>query len=144
MKDGRPCAFTSVLPLINPIPNCYREHRTVVLPDFQGMGIGSRLSEAVAQVFVDAGGRFFSKTAHPAFGEYRNASSKLRATAYNQADRQGYARLVGKEQGAYARSDDLLQKHMGRVCYAHEYIGDGTGEHRRERAARDHAQLALY
>lgn len=145
VKDGRPCAFTSVLPLVGATPNCYRGHRTVVLPDFQGMGIGSRLSEAVAQVFVDAGGRFFSKTAHPAFGQYRNASPKWRATAHNDKTRTDlYATLQGKHQTGYVRSLAFISKHIKRHCYAHEYIGDGTGEHRRERAARDHAQLALY
>ena len=30
----------------------WREHRTVVLPDYQGMGIGPRISDAVAQMIV--------------------------------------------------------------------------------------------
>ena len=38
-------------------PHSKREHRTVVLPDFQGMGIGTRLSDAVAQVGGWVGGR---------------------------------------------------------------------------------------
>lgn len=124
--DGRPCAFTSVLPLVNRIKNAWRGHRTCVHPDFQGMGVGSTLSEAVAQMHIDAGLRFFSKTAHPAFGEHRNKSSKWRGTAENGKARQGYLRRVGQVREGYGITDDTLRKHAHRVCYAHEYIGEGA------------------
>lgn len=124
LKDGRPCAFSSVLPLVGPMPRCYREHRSVVLPDYQGMGIGSRLSEAVAQIFRDAGGRFYSKTAHPAYGEHRNKSPLWRATGYSGAARQKlYSKQSSIDQTGYVRSAAFMAKHWDRVCYAHEYIG---------------------
>jgi len=47
------------------LKNAWRGHRVVVLPDFQGMGIGVRFIEAVAQIHLDEGHRFFSRSAHP-------------------------------------------------------------------------------
>lgn len=45
----------------------FREHRLVVLPDYQGIGVGGRLSDAVAAMMVGATGRpYFSLTSHPA------------------------------------------------------------------------------
>lgn len=41
--DGRPVALTAVLPFPHPKrKGLWKGHRTVVLPDFQGMGIGKR------------------------------------------------------------------------------------------------------
>lgn len=51
-----------------------REHRTVVLPDFQGIGIGNRLSEYCASLWVALGYRVFSTTSHPGMIQYRNHS----------------------------------------------------------------------
>lgn len=126
--NGAPCAFTSVLPLVSRIKNAWRGHRTCVHPDFQGMGVGSALSEAIAQVHIDEGLRFFSKTAHPAFGEYRNKSPKWRGTAENGKARKGYLRRLGQKREGYGVTDDTLRKHAHRVCYAHEYIGEGVRE----------------
>jgi hypothetical protein len=41
MWRGRPVAFSSWLPFVGQGPISRREHRTVFLPDFQGVGIGS-------------------------------------------------------------------------------------------------------
>jgi GNAT superfamily N-acetyltransferase len=51
-----------------------REHRTVVLPDYQGLGIGNRVSEFCASIVRGIGGRAFSTTSHPAMIRYRSAS----------------------------------------------------------------------
>ena len=45
--------------------DAYRAHRTVVLPDFQGLGIGVRLSDFIAEMYVRAGRRYYSRTTHP-------------------------------------------------------------------------------
>lgn len=55
------------------LENAWRAHRTVVLPDFQGLGIGPAISDGVAEIMVNGGNRrYFSRTAHPRFGQYRN------------------------------------------------------------------------
>ena len=72
----RPAAFTAVLHAPGPLGGYWREHRTVCLPDFQGVGIGNALSEFVASLFVATGKRYCSRTSHPAMIRHR-AGSKL-------------------------------------------------------------------
>ena len=72
----RPAAFTAVLSAPDSRGGYWREHRTVCLPDFQGVGIGNALSEFVASLFVATGKRYCSRTSHPAMIRHR-ASSKL-------------------------------------------------------------------
>jgi len=52
----------------------FREHRTVMMPDFQGLGIGTCMSNAVAAAMLRRGLRYFSRTAHPRFGNHRQKS----------------------------------------------------------------------
>jgi hypothetical protein len=72
----RPAAFTAVLHAPDGKGGYWREHRTVCLPDFQGVGIGNALSEFVASLFVATGKRYCSRTSHPAMIRHR-ATSKL-------------------------------------------------------------------
>jgi len=73
--EGVPVAFASFLHFPHPkSKNIKREHRTVCLPDFQGVGIGNALSNAIAQHCLDNGFRFMSITSHPAMITYRNNS----------------------------------------------------------------------
>ena len=60
-----------------------RESRLVVLPDMQGLGLGPRISDTVADLYLRWGFRFTSKTAHPRFGGYRNRSAKWAAMLGN-------------------------------------------------------------
>ena len=97
--------------------NGWREHRTVVLPDFQGLGIGNRISDAAGEMVLSWGGRYFSKTSHPRMGGYRNASSKWRATSKNGMARKDYAAPSKTKESGHK------DKHIHRVCFSHEYIG---------------------
>lgn len=62
----------------------YREHRTVVLPDYQGTGVGSAMSDAVARDLELRGNIFTSQTIHPFFGSYRERSPFWRPCASNR------------------------------------------------------------
>jgi GNAT superfamily N-acetyltransferase len=97
--------------------NAWREHRTVVLPDYQGLGIGVRLSDAVAELFIEAGARYFSKTSHPRMGQYRETKGLWRPTSKNRKSRQDYAKNTGNKERKHASA------HINRVCFSHEYIG---------------------
>ena len=67
----RPAAFSAVLHAPDAKGGYWREHRTVCLPDFQGVGIGNALSEFVAAVYAASGKRFCSRTSHPAMIRHR-------------------------------------------------------------------------
>jgi len=85
-----PVAFSSWLPFFGrSIRKGKREHRTVTLPDYQGVGIGNKLSDHLAGVWHGLGFRAFSTTSHPAMIRSRMASSnwKLkRAASFRRPD----------------------------------------------------------
>lgn len=101
------------------LKNAFREHRTVVLPDFQGMGIGPKLSDIIAQIHIDEGKRYYSRTAHIRFGKYRNNSPLWRATCQNRKLRDDVSR--GKMTGPRFNNWDVDDE---RICFSHEYIGE--------------------
>jgi energy-coupling factor transporter ATP-binding protein EcfA2 len=55
-----------------------REHRTVTLPDYQGVGIGQALSDFCASLYKGLGYRALSTTTHPAFIAARRKSPRWR------------------------------------------------------------------
>lgn len=96
------------------IVNAYRDSRIVVLPDFQGLGIGSNISNFLGAILKSGGNRYFTKTIHPALGEYRNKNNYIwKPTAFN-----------GKIRN---KSDTKNNKYTSiklRSSYCHEYIGE--------------------
>ena len=73
----RPVAFASVIHFQSPsrLP-IKREHRTVCLPDFQGVGIGNALSNYIASVCKALGFRYLSMTSHPSMMHTRLRSGQ--------------------------------------------------------------------
>ena len=115
--DGVDVGFCSTIAFPNGnIKNGRRGHRTVVLPDYQGMGIGVRISDAIAKLTVEAGHRYFSKTSHFAMGEYRQVNKHWKPTSKNKKSRNDYN--VDRK----TKEDGHKMKHKNRVCYSHEYI----------------------
>lgn len=75
----RPVAFSAWLHMPSgTIGNAKREHRTVCLPDYQGVGIGNALSEWCAGLWLGLGYRAISTTSHPGMTHKRAASSHWR------------------------------------------------------------------
>jgi energy-coupling factor transporter ATP-binding protein EcfA2 len=99
------------------VKNAWREHRTVVLPDYQGLGLGVRISDAIAQMFIDKGCRYFSKTSHPRMGGYREMSPLWKPTSKNRKARTDYSPL------RKTKEDGHKMRHTTRVCFSHEFIG---------------------
>jgi ABC-type polar amino acid transport system ATPase subunit len=77
---GRPVAFSAWLPFVGAGPPARREHRTVTLPDFQGVGIGNALSDFCAALWKGLGYRATSTTTHPAMIRSRLRSPRWRLT----------------------------------------------------------------
>lgn len=114
--SGRPIVFTAVLAFPHPsFKNAFREHRTVVLPRYQGIGIGPHFSDSIAQLYIDNGSRYYSRTSHPRMGEYRNNSPLWKATRTN------------RKRQTVKTVDTSIQDHWTpdsrRLCYSHQYIG---------------------
>lgn len=77
--QDRPVAFSAWVNALM-IGGGRREHRTVTLPDFQGVGIGMALSNFCASLWKGLGLRATSTTTHPAFIAARLRSSHWRLT----------------------------------------------------------------
>ncbi len=105
------------------IKNAWREHRTVVLPEYQGLGFGVRISDLMGEIFTKQGCRYFSKTAHPRMGEYRENSVLWKGTSKNKKKRKDYISMSVDEK---KHSKEHLAKHSDRLCYSHEFIGGIT------------------
>jgi hypothetical protein len=104
--------FVSCLPLIGAtVHDSWREHRTVVLPEFQGLGIGPCISDAVAEMYSKRGKKYYSRTAHPRFGSYRDKPE-------SGWERTGYSNKV-------RLTRDSVEKKIGdqRNCFSHRFVG---------------------
>jgi energy-coupling factor transporter ATP-binding protein EcfA2 len=116
--DGRPAAFTAVINQPTKTFHAFREHRTVCLPDFQGVGIGNAMSELVAGIYAAAGHRYRSVTSHPAMIAHRLRSRNWRCT------RAPMLAQLGGRVGKSARFKRALAKAAKfRLTASFEYVG---------------------
>jgi GNAT superfamily N-acetyltransferase len=125
LLGDKPIGFHAAIHSTNrDIHSYWRGHRTVILPEFQGMGIGTAFSDAIAEMYVSRGMRYFSKTAHPSFGEHREKSPLWRATSTNRQSRKGsYLNKDGTVRKMPGYGGTTTARDADRVCYSHEYIG---------------------
>ena len=125
LLGDKPIGFHAAIHSTNrDIHSYWRGHRTVILPEFQGMGIGTAFSDAIAKIYVDKGLRYFSKTAHPSFGEHREKSDLWRPTSMNKKSRVGsYLNKDGTAREMKGYGGTTTVRDAYRVCYSHEYIG---------------------
>tara|TARA_R110000796_G_C14511170_1_gene429899 strand:+ start:62 stop:1216 length:1155 start_codon:yes stop_codon:yes gene_type:complete len=110
--DDRPVGMVAAInqPGAGDRRNAMALSRTVVLPDFQGLGIGKAISSFTASMLTSEGRKIYMKTIHPALGEYRERSDDYRPTAAN---------------GKIGAEDKMVKRKM-RVSYCHQYVGEPT------------------
>jgi GNAT superfamily N-acetyltransferase len=147
--DGVLVGFASALPFPKRnLRNAWRGHRTVILPDYQGLGLGVRLSDAIGEIFLREGCSYYSKTAHPRMGEYRERSPLWVPTSQNRKLRLDYddefavremegpavpiwesweavstVRKPRENSRSLGKEDRHKLRHAHRLCYAHRYVG---------------------
>lgn len=86
--EGAPVAFGAVLHFPHANEDRFkREHRIVVLPDYQGIGIGNRFSEHLARRYVEQGYRYISTTSNPAMIYHRARSPLWRTNRFGNANK---------------------------------------------------------
>jgi hypothetical protein len=76
----QPVAFSAWASFVGAQRPTRREHRTVTLPDFQGIGIGNAVSALIASMWTALGFRAVSTTTHPAMIRARLRSGLWRMT----------------------------------------------------------------
>lgn len=106
---GRPVAFSAWLHAMTPHGG-KREHRTVTLPDFQGVGIGHALSGFCDGLWKALGHRATSTTTHPAF-----VAARLRSPHWRLVRRSGLAGTEKRRPG--------IRHATTRLTTGFEYVG---------------------
>lgn len=111
LQPGIPVAFAATLPLVGRKRH-RRFHRLVVLPDYQGIGIGSRFMDAVADLHREEGLRINIATSHPAIVAHCRASPHWRTVSISRQGRK--PRVI----------EGRLHGHsLGRAVASFEYTG---------------------
>jgi GNAT superfamily N-acetyltransferase len=124
--NDKPVAITSYVNLVHSIvKNTKREHRTVVLPDFQGVGIGNALSEWLGEYVTANGYRFRSVTSHPAMIRHREKSPKWKLTRIGHVAPPNLNARPSKNSGAQR---SCMKVSCSRVTAGFEYVGQETSE----------------
>lgn len=109
--NDRPVAFCATLPMIGRRKH-WRITRLVTLPDYQGLGIGMCVAEAVADHYRQAGARLGITASHPSVLAHCEHSTKWRLTSITRAG------LRGRE-----RSIPTYRNSAGRAVASFEYTG---------------------
>jgi hypothetical protein len=108
------CGFCSVISFPHPhVKKMWREHRTIILPDMQGIGLGSYLTNNIGQMLIDEGKRFVTTLSNVALIMSRKKDKKWIA-------RREVGRLIQGKTGMFA--DRLNSKNRRTVSF--EYIGE--------------------
>ncbi len=114
--DGRPVAFDAWLPFFGRLtphqPLARRGHRTVCLPDYQGVGIGNALFTHIASMWVGLGYRAFSNTGHPA-----EIASRLRSPSWRCTRKPDF-----RQRGKNSYSVDV-RRSVDRLVASFEFCG---------------------
>lgn len=80
VTNSRVAAYISIIYQPHPQRPGFREHRGVCLPDFQGVGIGTELSDYVAGIFAATGLPLRAVASHPAMIFHKAKSKKWKMT----------------------------------------------------------------
>jgi GNAT superfamily N-acetyltransferase len=119
--EGRPVGFHSYLPFVGRLGDArkaMRGHRSVVLPDYQGVGIGNAMIGTLASMWAGLNYRVFRNTGHPAeiAGARRDPRWKMiRAPSRSVRD---------SGRGAGQGAGHVIKRATDRLTASFEYVGD--------------------
>jgi hypothetical protein len=105
-------AFSAWINFFGRGPRARREHRTVTLPDFQGVGIGNALSATIASLWKALGWRAISTTTHPAMIAARKRSPLWRMSR------------APSMHGGIEKGCRRMRHAVTRLTAGFEYVGD--------------------
>lgn len=103
-------------------------HRLVILPDFQGMGLGTKFMEALGELYLSRGIKVHIRTAHEKLANHMARSPLWRPTARNgKKGAVSNGSINGKNQNMYI---------VDSVRFSYEYVG-------KEYASKPHTELIV-
>jgi GNAT superfamily N-acetyltransferase len=119
--QGVPVAFCATVSLIGR-KNRWRISRIVTLPDYQGIGVGTAVAEAVAELHLREGHRVNVTASHPALIAHCRRSPRWKFVGVKKTGSRGTRRFIANYRGS-----------TGRAVVSFEYVGardsgPGTGD----------------
>ena len=97
--------------------NTWKGHRSVVIPDYQGIGIGTRFTDYIADIFKREGKNYISTTSNPAMIHSRINNPKWVATRKGRCS-------SGSGSGRMPNKHIKGSTSCNRITMSFEYIGD--------------------
>lgn len=115
--NGDVCAICALLPFPHPKKkNVYKFHRSVVLPDFQGVGIGGVFGTHLAELYKNRGKTTISTTSNPAMIQAMRKNKKWVMTRKGRTSSGGCS---GKIQNKNIKGSTST----ARITCSFEYVG---------------------
>jgi GNAT superfamily N-acetyltransferase len=96
--------------------NHWRISRIVTLPDYQGIGIGMRVAEAVCEVHREQGHRINVTASHPALVAHCRRSPRWRTVRVMKTGSASTRRFIANYRSS-----------LGRSVVSFEYLGERSG-----------------
>jgi GNAT superfamily N-acetyltransferase len=113
--NGELCGLSSAINFVHPkVKDTRKEHRTVILPDYQGVGLGVLLRNFVAEHYRKKGLSFITVTSNPALIHYMKRSNLWACTFYGRQ---------GKQRGALTWLNNSAA--VNRLTTSWKYVGTG-------------------
>lgn len=101
----------------------WRQHRLVILPDYQGLGFGTKINDFLAEYFVSRGQKYFIRTTHM---RLKNHLSKL--TTWKETSTSGQLRSTKRIDREFKKQEDGEARTgiVGdrRIASSFEYMGE--------------------
>lgn len=122
--------FCAVLPQPTGTANyCKRISRLVILPDFQGLGVGTKFLDAICDIYVKRGFKMYIRSSHIKLANHWSKSELWRPTARNgkKSDNSSHGTIHNSKYNDYL---------VNRECYSYEYMG-------KEFAAKNHMEIVV-
>lgn len=108
--------FCAVLPQPTGTANyCRRIHRLVILPDFQGLGVGTRFLDAICDLYLRRGYKVYIRSAHAKLANYWAKTPTWISTARNGRK--------GDVSNGEINNDRQNPYIVNRPRYSYEYVG---------------------
>lgn len=113
-------AMNSILNVPNgSLKHMFRSHRLVVLPDYQGLGIGTKINDFFGKWFLDKGYRYCMRTTHMKLINHMSSNKCWKPTSNN--GKNNMTRCTHNMKYANIMTN---QKMLERVCASYEYMGE--------------------
>ena len=83
--NGVEAAFISVLPQPGVLADLFRISRIVVMPDFQGLGLGTKLNEFIGQLYSRNNKQINIVTTHPGLIKHYIKSDRWKLNSFDKS-----------------------------------------------------------